>query len=356
MFDFLYFKELYIYSAFLLAFFSTWIFLTENFSNFLFIKKKEYKAVQRIHDYEVSRMGGFIIFLSFYIFILIKHFFFEHDHFFCILSLCSIPIFVISFYEDLYQSASAEIRLLFMFASVILSIFMSNIDLPIIDFPVIGEIISSSFLIYFFYIISVVIFINGVNMVDGTNGLMAFTVLAQLLSLSFISFTMGDFELLYYLSFLIIPLIIFLFFNFPLGKIFMGDLGCYLYGFFVALITIKFYGMYDLPSWGAVLILFFPLMEVFFSYFRKIKSGKSPYHPDIKHIHSLYFRLFFVNSGSKKISNNFVAPSLAVLWLLPFLLYVFFYNNIYFLMISIVFLISLYLCLYKNLSKMINNI
>ena len=50
----------------------------------------------------------------------------------------------------------------------------------------------------------------------------------------------------------------FVIFNFPIGKIFVGDFAAYFYGFLNSILTIYFFGKHsDLLSWLAILILFF---------------------------------------------------------------------------------------------------
>ena len=113
---------------------------------------------------------------------------------------------------------------------------------------------------------------------------------------------------------LLIPLFVFLIFNFPFGKIFSGDAGSYYYGFSISASIIYLFGVYDqLLSWGAVLILIYPSIELLFSFFRKIfYENTSPFTPDCSHLHSLIFRHYVKQF---KIFNN----SFAVIFLLPFI-------------------------------------
>jgi UDP-GlcNAc:undecaprenyl-phosphate GlcNAc-1-phosphate transferase len=95
----------------------------------------------------------------------------------------------------------------------------------------------------------------------------------------------------------------------------MGDLGAYFYGFTLSGLVIYFFGKYDnFLSWNAVLILFYPAMELLFSFVRKkFFQKQSPLLPDVKHLHSLICRHL---RNSKKTFNN----SYSLIFLFPFIL------------------------------------
>ena len=317
---------------------------------------KKYEANQRIHENEIPRLGGLIIFFFVFIFIFSNSIdtYTKHElSLFSFICFCAVPIFLIGFCEDIYQNTSPYLRLFVMFVSATVVIIFSNIQLPILTIPVIGSFISNSILIYPFFIISVVIFMNGVNMIDGSNGLMPMTALGQLASLIFLSNVTGDYQLINFLLLLAFPLIIFTFFNYPFGKIFMGDLGAYVYGFFIAIMTIIFFGRNPvLPSWGAVLILFYPLIEIFFSYYRKIFYDKiSPLYPDSYHIHLKMYHLLSNKIKKRRVANGLVMPTLSILWLSPCILITWFYDSLLGILISLVVLIVAYLGFYWSLPR-----
>ena len=317
---------------------------------------KKYEANQRIHENEIPRLGGFIIFLFIFIYIFSNSIYTYSNSelsLFSFICFCSLHIFLIGFCEDIFQNTSPYLRLFVMFLSVTVAIIFSGIQLPILSIPLIGNFISNSILIYPFFIISIVIFMNGVNIIDGSNGLMPMTVLGQLASLIFLSNAIGDYQLINYFFLLALPLIIFTFFNYPFGKIFMGDLGAYVYGFFIAIMTIIFFGRNPvLPSWGAVLILFYPLMEIFFSYYRKIFHDKiSPLYPDSYHIHLKMYYLLSNKIKKRRVANGLVMPTLSILWLSPCVLITWFYDSLLGILISLVVLIVAYLGFYWSLPR-----
>ena len=95
-------------------------------------------------------------------------------------------------------------------------------------------------IIYVFFIVLCFLFIiNGSNLIDGFNGLLAFQLIIINSILLFINIE-NEFQTISILiTAQIITLLIFLLFNFPSAKIFMGDGGAYLFGTFTALNVIE---------------------------------------------------------------------------------------------------------------------
>jgi UDP-GlcNAc:undecaprenyl-phosphate GlcNAc-1-phosphate transferase len=81
----------------------------------------------------------------------------------------------------------------------------------------------------------------------------------------------------------------FLVFNFPPAKIFMGDAGSLLIGFFVALLTLRttYYQQAQSGNWYPVLlpliVMAVPLYDFLSVTFLRIKQGKSPFIGDTQH-------------------------------------------------------------------------
>jgi UDP-N-acetylmuramyl pentapeptide phosphotransferase/UDP-N-acetylglucosamine-1-phosphate transferase len=131
---------------------------------------------------------------------------------------------------------------------------------------------------------------NAVNIIDGFNGLAGGTVLLVLLSFAATSAKTGAADLLYLNIVAIGALAGFLIFNFPQGKIFLGDGGAYMLGFLIAADGILLAGQYDEVSpWYVLAVMIYPVWEVIFSIIRKRREGKSPLEPDRHHLHMLVY-------------------------------------------------------------------
>ena len=318
-------------------------------SLFSFFNLNQYKSVQRVHLGEVPRLGGFIFYIFFWAIWFLE---IIQDAIYFNILLSALPFFVISFREDLFQDISPKIRLGAMITSVVIFFYINPMNFPIINIPFVQNLFQSYPFNIIFFGFSLIVLMNGMNLIDGMNGLFGFTALFQLLSLCFISYLVNDVLLLNISLFFSTSLIIFLSFNFPFGKIFVGDSGAYLYGFIIGIITLYLFGRNEnLYSWSAVLILFYPCMELLFSYVRKVVSGKSPFVPDSFHLHSLIQKMLFIKFKNVTKSNSITTISLFPFWLFPFVFCIFFYNNLLLVIISLISLIIIYSLLYMLYKK-----
>jgi len=344
-----------------LTHFLPWIFFSLIFNGaiiFLWQKKVydyigvgKYKAIQRIHLLEIPRLGGFVILSS------ITGFGFfsaslDSASLINLMLLILSPSLFFALKEDLYHNVKPFIRFKSILLSGFLFVFLYRGPWPEISIPVIGNLLSTQLGIFIFYPLAIAAVTNGMNLIDGVNGLCAMAAISILSSLLFLSYNLADTFLIEVIILLIFLIVIFLFFNYPKGFIFLGDLGAYSLGIITSILTIIFYGRHpEIPSWGGALIVVYPLTEVAFTLFRRVKSGVPSYKPDLSHLH-LKLYLFFKSHPSFKVSaNSFVMPSLSLLWLYPLLAVFFFHQDAQITMLSIISFVFLYLLIYKKISN-----
>ena len=312
---------------------------------FAYLPLKPYHSKQRLHQDEIPRIAGLII----YLFLSIVALFLVKSHYLNVILISALPLVLIGSKEDLFHNTTPKLRLFMMTLSAGLFIFLLPTQLPEIDFPLIDQILTFDFMREVFFIFSILVIINGNNLIDGVNGNLAFTNIIQLISLALLAFIVGDDIIIQLTSLLIIPLIPFVLYNFPFGKIFCGDAGAYFYGFAISTSVIYLFGTYDdLLSWNAILILVYPSIELLFSFIRKkFFENKSAFTADAKHLHSLIYR--YKNKQNSKCSNN----SVAIFFLLPFiltpLLTYFIYRDIFAILFSLSLMFVLYIIMYMYL-------
>ncbi|MHB1064846.1 MAG: MraY family glycosyltransferase [Georgenia sp.] len=176
----------------------------------------------------------------------------------------------------------------------------------LITFPVFGLTIGSSRLSLVTTILVVVVAINAVNFVDGLDGLAAgmiaigggaFFVYTYLLTRDA---SPGNYSNLAtaVMAALVGVCLGFLPYNFHPAKIFMGDSGAMLLGLVVAAAAIVVTGQIDpatvtsgqaLPAYVPILlpvaVLVVPLLDMTMAVLRRLRAGKSPFHPDRMHLH-----------------------------------------------------------------------
>jgi UDP-N-acetylmuramyl pentapeptide phosphotransferase/UDP-N-acetylglucosamine-1-phosphate transferase len=242
----------------------------------------EHDKVQKVHIKPTPRIGGLGIFLS-------SMFILNDNILGGYLILAAIPAFVAGFLEDYSGKISPTQRLAIMCLSPIMAFIMIPGSLltnwGFFTAPAIAGMFAS--------VLFIVALVNGVNFTDGQNGLAAGSVLINFITMSVIAYVLGDASLFYICLIISAGVLSFLIYNFPSGKIFMGDGGAYFLGFMMAaisIITIQNYPGKVSPLLVPALLIY-PLWEVVFSTLRKIFIDKiSPLRSDDFHIHQLLFR------------------------------------------------------------------
>ena len=260
-----------------------------------------------VHKGPVPRIGGLSIFLVFF-FVSLLNFF----QFWRLLILAS-SAFAVGFVEDLRKDISPKIRLLLLFIISTFSVLLLDVRINDVGFFKIPL-----FIAYFLTIVAIAGFTNAINIVDGLNGL-ASGISATFLLFLGVTFNEYGYVSLAFLSFSIVAGIIgFLIFNFPYGKIFLGDGGAYFIGFICAILSIKLVNLIpDISPWFPFILGVYPVWEVFFSAYRRWKKGKHPFYPDRLHFHTLLFYRF---AGSNPMASFLILCGNLMFSLVAFLL------------------------------------
>ena len=311
------------------------------------------EEVQTIHKSSIGvpRFGGLLIIVN-----LLLQMYFGPDFFSNMLVykliIFSLPIVLIATYEDFFYANSAFTRLFSMIVSIALLFIFSDIPLPYIEVPVIDEFINTGYYPYLFYALALTLLINGMNVIDGVNGLTPVTAIAALLTLSCLAYFSNDTYILSAALIIVMPTLIFSIFNYPSGKVFLGDTGAYWLGWSLGILTITFYGRNPtLPTWGAWLLLFYPTFEMMFSTIRKLSLRRSPLKPDPEHLHLLMYFKINANIYDNLSANNRVMPLLSIFCILPPAFLIYAYNDVGLIIASLIFFISSYILIYLYLLK-----
>ena len=121
-----------------------------------------------------------------------------------------------------------------------------------------------------------------------------------------------------FLFFGILTLIIFLKYNFPKAKVFLGDGGSYFLGAFIAISVVKTSILNpSISPFYFCILLFYLFFEVFFSFFRKLFVVKqSPLLPDHQHLHMSLYKLLLKKHKTKLKSNYTVSIYINLIYLL----------------------------------------
>jgi UDP-N-acetylmuramyl pentapeptide phosphotransferase/UDP-N-acetylglucosamine-1-phosphate transferase len=318
---------------------------------------------QKLHSGSIPRIGGLGIYLSLFIVVIAK-FLLEKssDSAFLVFLICTIPCFFIGIREDITKKVGVKLRLLFTAISALIGIYFLDGLIYRVDLPIVDDLLKMKWFCYLFTIFAITGISNAYNIIDGLNGLASMVGIVSLLAIYYVAYLFGDHYIIFLAQILIASILGFLLWNYPKGKIFLGDAGAYLIGFcsgFLSLLLVDRHA--EISPWFALLINFYPIFETLYSIFRrKLNDNKDPTAPDAEHFHSLvYFwfknRTLARNGKNQKLPlwvNN--AKASTVLWILPTLCAVpavlFFDNSLILQMFSGLFCLT-YILIYKLLIR-----
>lgn len=241
-------------------------------------------------------LGGVGIFAGFYISLAITLNNLNNQNLTCLM-LAALVMFMIGLKDDLI-GLSARRKLVFQLLVAGYLIFMSGVRITRLH-GVLGidelDVLSSSMVTLF----TIVGLVNAYNLIDGIDGLAS--GLGILISITFGSLFIraGHLEYAIVAFSLTGSLTAFFFFNVfgRTNKIFMGDTGSLTLGTIFAFLTIKYLGLPDGPrhiigSPAIVLaIMIVPVIDTLRVMAIRIAQRRSPFSPDMNHIHHQLLRL-----------------------------------------------------------------
>lgn len=254
---------------------------------------------RKIHTVVTPSMGGLPIFIGFAIALLIWMPFEGLREIKYVISALTI-MFIIGFRDDLINLRAIQ-KLFGQMAAMSIIVAVCDIRLMslyglfgIYEIPVVVSYLLSAF--------TIIVITNAYNLIDGIDGLAG--SVGIICSLFFgIWFYLVGLEFYSFIAFSILGgLLAFLQFNWAPSKVFMGDTGSLMIGFFLSIVAIKFIdGNYNLPAdhpyrfdafiGPTVAVLIVPLYDTLRVFIKRMLRGKSPMHPDRTHLHHILLRL-----------------------------------------------------------------
>ena len=308
-------------------------------------------GIQDVHQGEVPRIGGVAIFFGLLVsWILSTKGFGE---FTAPLLLSAFPIFLIGFLEDITGKVSVGLRFVFSFLGALLAMYLTGIGITQVGIGFVDAIISTPIGSYLFTAFAVAGIVNAINIVDGFNGLSSAVVISASLVFAYLSFMGSDELMVQYCLSIVAVTIGFALVNYPKGLLFLGDGGAYVLGFLVAWMAILVpHRTEHVSSWASLLVLSYPVIEVLFTIYRRVKRRQHPGHPDRLHLHSLiYSRLIrkWFPGRQKYIQNALVVPLVLIYMMLSEILVISFYTQKDALMVCFVVCFVAYMLVYRRL-------
>ena len=249
---------------------------------------QDFSKPQAFHHFAISRSGGIAVIISLNIFFLIYYLLYSKiliEYLFI-----SNLMFLIGFMDDFKIKISPSRRLILMIIFLFFSIHFLPVKIFNVDIPFLIPLLQNNIFSSIFVLLCFLFIINGANLIDGFNGLLAIHLIIINSILLYLNISSENNEFSILLIAQLIILLAFLLFNFPNARIFLGDSGSYVMGSLVALNSIITNNLNpNYSSFFFCILLFYLFFEVFFSFLRKVAQKKSPIHPDNKHLHMLIF-------------------------------------------------------------------
>ena len=309
--------------------------------------------VQKIHVGQIPRIGGLAIAvaIAYAGLDLLDN---AKLNLLVLLGIAALPAFVFGFLEDLTNSVSARARFIATLLAGIVGCFLIEHKLHSVGFESIDALLSYAAVAIVFTAIASAGLATSINMIDGLNGLSSFIGIAILIGLATIANQAGDAGV-YRIAILGVCAIAgFVAFNWPFGKIFLGDGGAYFIGFFIAWIAILIRSRdgQSISAFAMLLVCAYPIIETLFSMARRAGFNKVVGAPDQKHLHHLIYFHIKYSFGVPLTRANSVAGLLTSLLAIPPILIAIHHPADKPLLIAAFWMfVALYLALYLALQK-----
>ena len=261
-------------------------------------------------------------------------------------------IFLLGTSSDFKIINSPTSRLMLQSIVILFFLYLSNVSLENTRIELLDFLLTNFYFNLFFCSFSIIILMNGTNFIDGLNGLVSgyYILILLIINNLGVSSDFADGEFINFLTFVLGLLFVMNLFN----RIYLGDSGSYLIGFFIGLILIDIYlkNQYLSPFF-IILLIWYPCFENLFSISRKFQTKISPLSPDNYHLHQIIFQKILKKTNfQKNLSNNFSSTILLAYNCLVILIATQDVSNtkfqIFLILINILFYFIIYFLLRKN--------
>lgn len=283
-----------IIAAFAAAWFSGWLIVKYENLHAHLSHDEITDSPQKFHSQPTPRIGGLILFAGLLAAMGIMIFadVFPIRHEFGLLLIAGIPAFLGGLVEDLTKKVGVLDRLLLTMLSGVIAAWILGAVLNRLDVPGVDQVMKWLPLAIIFTSFAVSGIANAINIIDGFNGLASGFSVIMLIPLALVAYLVND-PLVFTVSIALIGALLgFMIWNWPGGKIFMGDGGAYMLGFLLAeLCVLLLVRNPTVTPWFPLLLFCYPVFETIFSIYRKKHlRGHSPGKPDGIHFHMLFYK------------------------------------------------------------------
>jgi UDP-GlcNAc:undecaprenyl-phosphate GlcNAc-1-phosphate transferase len=211
---------------------------------------------------------------------------------FTLLLASALPAFGGGLGEDATRSVGVLARLMLTMAAGALASLLLGASLDRLGLAALDWLLETPVVALAFTAFAVAGIANSINIVDGYNGLAGGFLSLVTLAICWVAYVVGDSFVLAAGAASLGATAGFLAWNWPGGRIFLGDGGAYLLGFWVAELSVLLVVRNnEVSPWFPLALMIYPVFETLFSIFRRtVLRGVSSGMPDALHLHTLVFR------------------------------------------------------------------
>lgn len=254
-------------------------------------------SVQRLHCGFVPRLGGIPMGVAFAVSMLAASLLLPDMKGQGIaLLVVMLPTFAVGIIEDITQRSGTRVRLLITMLSAALGISLLGALLNRVSIPGVDAFLASHWMAaVLLTLVAGAGVPHAVNIIDGCNGLSSSAGIIAFLGLGILGWRLDDTFITATALIATCALFGFTLWNFPLGKMFLGDGGAYSMGILIAELSILLIVRHpQVSAWFALLLVIHPVWEVLFSCLRRGRHGlRRMFEPDVRHLHQLIYRHIF---------------------------------------------------------------
>lgn len=317
---------------------------------------------QKFHAVATPRIGGLAVLIGILFtgigLLPVDHRFSVEEYGYFVLA--ALPAFAAGFTEDITKKVGVLPRLLATMAAAALCAWLLAAVLRRLDVPFLDAALMWTPLAVAFTIFAVGGVANAVNIIDGYNGLVAGYAVIVLAAIAWVAMQVGDMFIVTAAMSMAGALMGFLRWNYPEGRIFLGDGGAYFLGFWLAELSVLLVARHpSISAWFPLLLLIYPIFETIFSIYRKrFLRGCSPAQPDGLHLHMLvYKRIVRRRDTSKTVSalvkrNSMVSPYIWCFSLIAIVPALLFWQNAQLLALFTALFCVAYISIYRSITRL----
>ncbi|MGP3726540.1 MraY family glycosyltransferase [Cereibacter sphaeroides] len=287
---------------------------TKNLHIALAARRNDLRAVQAAHSCPTPRIGGIALIAGLFAAAACSP---PHlQELYPVLALSLLPVGAAGLLEDMGFRLPPAWRLAAAVLSGLCVTIALNLCLPRLGIPGLDTLMTWPPFAILFTLFAAAGVCNAFNLIDGMNGLAGLTAVLVSLGIAGIAVQANETQISHIAFFIAAATAGFLLFNFPSGRIFLGDAGAYALGHLLAWLGVLLVARIgDLSPWAVLLVFFWPVADTLLAIWRRWQAGKPSDQPDRLHFHQLVMRgleIMVLGRNARRLANP-----LTTLLLLP---------------------------------------